>query len=243
MRLTVFGSSSSGNGYALEFENGKILLIEAGMPFENYLKAFPDRWGDLIGCLISHEHKDHTRFIKLYAEAGIALYGTQGTFDAINLKRKNTQRIVTNGQPVKLAKHISLFPFKVIHNAADPSGYLIIDHETEESILFITDSAYLEYSFQDVDYMMLECNYIEEIADRNQQEGRISGSQYHMSLSTCKKFLAHCDTKKTKKIILIHLSDKNSHEETMVKEIYEQTGIDTVAALPGDYIELRKNPF
>lgn len=90
---------------------------------------------------------------------------------------------------------------------------------------------------------MVECNYIDEIAAQNRFEGNIAGSEFHMSLKTCKEFLTHCDTKKAKKIILIHLSDKNSDEQKMIFEINKMTGVDTVAALPGDVYELRNHPF
>jgi phosphoribosyl 1,2-cyclic phosphodiesterase len=243
MKLTVFGSSSSGNGYALEFNNGKLLLLEVGVPIEKYLSVFPNRWGDLIGCLLSHEHKDHVRFIRSYAEFGMKFYATQGTLEETRLKEKSHQRVITNGQPFTLAEQISVLPFKIIHNAKDPSGYLIIDKETDESLLFITDSAYLDYRFTGVDYIMVECNYIDEIADQNKVKGNITGSQFHMSLKTCKEFLSHCDTLKTKKIILIHLSDKNSDEQKMIFEINKITGVETVAALPGDVYELSNRPF
>ena len=80
-------------------------------------------------------------------------------------------------------------------------------------------------------------------ADQNKLEGNIAGSQFHMSLKTCKEFLSHCDTQKTNKIILIHLSDKNSDEQKMIFEINKMTGVDTVAALPGDVYELSNHPF
>lgn len=243
MKLTVFGSSSSGNGYALEFNNGKLLLLEVGVPIERYLSVFPNRWGDLIGCLISHEHKDHVRFIRNYAEFGIKFYATQGTLEEVRLKERHQLKVITNGQLFNLSEQISVFPFKVIHNAKDPSGYLIIDKESDESLLFITDSAYLEYQFTGVNYFMVECNYIDEIADQNKLEANIVGSQFHMSLKTCIEFLSHCDTQKTNKIILIHLSDKNSDEQKMIFEINKMTGVDTVAALPGDVYELSNHPF
>jgi ribonuclease BN (tRNA processing enzyme) len=64
-----------------------------------------------------------------------------------------------------------------------------------------------------------------------------------MSLETLKKFLYHCDLRKTKQIILIHLSDRNSNEEQMIREISGLTGIKTSVANAGDVYELRKDPF
>ena len=243
MILSVFGSSSTGNGYALEFDNGKILLIEAGVPIKSFIDRYPDRWGDVLGCLITHEHGDHCKFAYQYLEFGIHLYSTQETLDAIGVKAPGKTHAFMPHQLLTLDKAISTLPFKVVHNALNPVGFMIVDRTTDESMLFITDSAYLEYRFQDIDYMVVECNNIEEVATFNNINGRMASSIYHMNLETTKRFLGHCDLKNTKNIILIHLSDTNSNELRMVKEIGEQTGIPTSAAEPGKVYELRKDPF
>jgi len=243
MKLSVFGSSSAGNGYALEFDNGKILLIEAGVPLKAFIEKYPDRWGDVLGCLITHEHKDHCKFAEQYIEFGINLYATSETLEAICVKGFYKTNVMPPQQILVFDKHISVLPFKVVHNALNPVGFMIIDTKTDESLLFITDSAYLEYRFQDIDYMVVECNNIEEVANFNNLNGRMASSIYHMNLETTKRFLGHCDLKNTKKIILIHLSDANSIETRMINEVQEQTNISTSVANVGDVYELRKDPF
>lgn len=243
MKLTVFGSSSTGNGYALEFDNGKILLLECGTPLKKFIEVFPSRWDDILGCFITHEHGDHCRFAKEYVEAGITLYSMKETLDAIGIKKPGKTHPLTIGIIKDFNKQILIHPFNVVHNASNPLGFMIIDRQTDETLLFITDSAYLEYRFVNIDYIMIECNNIEEIANQNNLNGRKATSLYHMHLDTTKRFLKLCDLNKTKEIILIHLSDSNSNEARMVREINEQTSIKTSAALPGQVYELRKDPF
>lgn len=243
MKLSVFGSSSSGNGYALELNNGKILLIECGVPLKKFMEAFPNRWDDILGCLVTHEHKDHAWYAREYVKAGIVLYSAKETLEKIDVKTPGKTVALTPSVMRTFPGRILLFPFKVVHNALNPLAFMIVDSETQESMLFMTDTAYLEYRFMDIDYMVVECNNIEEISQENFLQGNRATSQFHMSLETLKKFLANCDTKKTKEIILIHLSDRNSHEERMIREISEQTGIKTSAALPGQVYDLRKDPF
>jgi len=243
MKLTVFGSSSAGNGYALELNNGKIILIECGVPLKKFVEVFPNRWGDILGCLVTHEHKDHAWYAREYVKAGIVLYSAAETLDKIDVKTPGKTVALHPHQIKRFGESITVLPFKVVHNALNPLAFMIVDGEIDESLLFMTDTAYLEYRFQDLDYMVVECNNIEEITQENYLQGNLASSQFHMSLETLKKFLGHCDLKKTKEIILIHLSDRNSHEERMIREISEQTGIKTSAALPGQVYDLRKDPF
>ena len=243
MRVTVFGSSSSGNAYAIEFENGQILLLEAGMPYKKIAKAFPGRWSDVLGCLITHEHKDHSRYIEHYIDAGIVISASEGTLKKLGINSHLKVNRVHGGMIFKLAEDIYVYPFDVKHNADEPLGYMIIDKNSDESLLFITDSAYLDYSFKDINYYMVECNYIDEIVLQTRLKGDYTAPNYHMSLSTCIKFLGKCTLTNARKIILIHLSGVNSDEEKMVNDVRNSTGIDTVAASPGMILRLSKEPF
>lgn len=241
MKLTVFGSSSEGNGYALEFDNGLILLLEAGTPYSKVYGAYPGRWSDIIGCFITHEHGDHTRHIKEYAMNGIRIFATQGTLDKVLPDHITAKPILSNAW--FQLENISIYAFAVKHNAADPVGYLIVDLISKESLLFITDTVYFKPYFTGVTYMMVECNYITEIALANVRDDGNTGFDNHLSLETCIKFLGACDLKKTTQIILVHLSDRNSNQKRMVREVYEKTNVDTVAAEPGMVRNLRKDAF
>ena len=235
MKLTVFGSSSAGNAYALEFDDGQILLLESGLPYTNVYGAFPDRWKDIIGCLVTHEHGDHAKFAKDYDNNGISIYGSIGTMEEIGATMKHKKPFNTN-TVTNIGINKSFYAFDVKHTAIDPVGYLIFDRDTKESLLFITDTSYFKPHFTGVNYIMVECNYIK--ADPNHP-----WSKSHLNLDKCLEFLQACDLKKTRKIILIHLSDTQSNERLMVETIQKETSIDTLAAAKGLVVELRKDPF
>lgn len=55
MLLKCNASGSSGNNYVLASE-GEILLLEAGIKSKDMLKSIDYKVGDVVGCLISHEH-------------------------------------------------------------------------------------------------------------------------------------------------------------------------------------------
>ena len=237
MKLTTFGSSSAGNAYALEFDDGRILLLEAGLPYANVYRAFPGRWKDIIGCLITHEHGDHARYVEEYDGNGIDIYASKGTMEVLNEKHYlKHQKSFQCNTIVHLEPSKAFHAFDVLHNAADPVGYLIVDRETKESLVFITDTSYFKPYFTGVNYMMVECNHIN--ADPSHP-----WSKHHMNLENCLRFLKVCDLKKTHKIILIHLSDTNSNEQIMVDTIKNSTHVDTIAASKGLVVELKKDPF
>ena len=235
MKLFVFGSSSSGNAYALEFEDGQILLLEAGLSYTNVYRAFPDRWKDIIGCLLSHEHGDHAKYVKDYDNNGISIYGSIGTMEVVGVGLKHGKPFNTNTVS-NIGINKSFYAFAVKHTAADPVGYLIFDRDTKESLLFITDTSFFKPCFTGVSYIMVECNHIK--ADPNHP-----WSESHLNLDKCLEFLKACDLKKTRKIILIHLSDSSSNEKLMVETIRNATSIDTVAATKGLVVYLHQDPF
>ncbi len=55
MLMICNGSGSSGNGYALISDN-EILLLECGVPVKEMLKSINYQTGQVVGCLLSHEH-------------------------------------------------------------------------------------------------------------------------------------------------------------------------------------------
>lgn len=56
MYIRCLGSSSKGNCYALYSDNGKILLLDAGLPRKDILIGIDFNTADVTGCLVSHGH-------------------------------------------------------------------------------------------------------------------------------------------------------------------------------------------
>lgn len=140
-------------------------------------------------------------------------------------------------------------PFETQHDAAEPLGYLVRHEATGETAMYATDTYYLRYTFPGIHYWIIECNYCDEILEQSVQDGTIDAGlrgrllSSHMSLRRLKDALAANDLRTTAKIVLVHLSDSRSDEQRMVREIEEQTGIDTVAASNGMSIDLSLTPF
>jgi phosphoribosyl 1,2-cyclic phosphodiesterase len=246
MNLKVLSSSSKGNSYILESPTGS-LLIEAGIPWKNILQGLEYDIREVVGCLCTHEHKDHSKAILDVAKAGIDVYTSQGTIDALGLSHYRLNAV--EGKEQFSVGDFTIVSFDTEHDAQDPRGFLIQYTKTGEKLLFITDSYYSKYKFRDINYLMIECNYIKDTLDANIANGYVDEAmkrrllESHFSLEHVKDFLRANDLSQCRKIILLHLSDANSDAKRMIQEIEGMTGIETVVADAGLELELSLYPY
>jgi phosphoribosyl 1,2-cyclic phosphodiesterase len=224
MNFNMYASSSKGNLYVLETKE-EALLIEAGLSISKTKKYLDYDFSKIKGCLISHEHGDHAKSVKDIGKLGIDVYASEGTFKALELEG---HRFV----PVKGKQQFTVSNFKVLafntqHDAEEPLGYLI--QANDKKFLFATDTYYIRYKFKELNYIALECNYSEEILERNITDGIIPASlaervkRSHFSLENVIEFLKANDLSKLKVLYLLHLSDSNSdvnYFREKISEIY-----------------------
>lgn len=238
MKLKVLGSGSSGNCYLLQSKK-ETLIIECGLPYKTILKGLNFNLSNVAGCLISHEHKDHCKALNDSIKNGIDIYSSKGTFEAIEIDGYRTN-IIESEKAITIGNFIVL-PFTTEHDANEPLGFLIKHYEIGQ-LLFITDSYYCQYKFQDVDHVLIECNYSNEIL--NQKELPLSLKtrimKSHFELENVKEFLKATNLINTKEIILIHLSDGNSNSAQFKEEIEQLTGKPTYIADKNLELELSR---
>lgn len=249
MKLYIIGSSSSGNSYLLQSETtGEVLAIEAGVKFDKVKKALDYKINHIVGCIVSHEHGDHAKAINDFLKACIPVFASKGTLEAKGLDYTMTNVFMVS--PLKRYKigGFEIMPFDVQHDAAQPLGYLI-KHPECGTVLFATDTYYLKYRFDGLSNWMIECNYRQDILQRNFEAGKIDPKRRdrtiksHMSYETLRETLAANDLTKTNRIILIHLSADNSNAREFVQGISAATLKNTVAARAGDVLDFNKTPY
>ena len=221
MRLKVLGSGSSGNCFLLE-NDSECLVLEAGVDFKEVLKALDFNISKVAGCLVSHEHKDHSKYIKQFIQSGIKIYMSAGTAEVIKIK-SHYINTVPAGKAFKIGNY-NIIAFKVQHDAVEPFGFYINHNETG-NILFATDTYYISNRFKDLNNILIECNYDSDILQKNIQNGVLSQAlknriiRSHMELQTCIDCLKANDTRQVCNVVLIHLSDINSNAEDFKRKI------------------------
>lgn len=224
MEIKVIASSSKGNCYLLD--DGKTqILIEAGITFNKLIRKV--NISNISGVLVTHEHQDHAKAVSDLIRRGKRVYSAQETFSALGIEKNGLAKPIVEYQ-LQMIKTFAIIPFPTQHDAAKPLGFLIKSLVTNEVVLFATDTYYVKNKFEGLNYIMIECNYANDILEKRdniskKQKDRLYKS--HFELENVKEFLRNQDLTQVKEIYLMHLSSGNSDEERFKREIQELTGI------------------
>lgn len=240
MKLKVLASGSRGNCYLLEGKN-ETLILECGIRYRDILKGLNFNLNNAIGCLVTHEHKDHSKAINDLIKNGIDIYTSKGTAEACEV-RGHRIKYIKSERAINVGE-FKVLPFGTQHDAVEPLGFLIY-HKEIGKLLFITDSYYCRYKFNEINHILIECNYSQKILSENIEQGLIPNSlknrllKSHFSLNNVKEFLIVTELKEVRNIMLIHLSDTNSNAAVFQEEIEKLTGKPTYIAAKNLEIEL-----
>ncbi len=246
MVLKIIGTGSKGNAYVLKNEH-EALLIETGVNIKEIKRALDFDYSKIVGCIVTHEHLDHSKSMYDVMRLGIDVYSSRGTLNSRNLLNEKRAHILKSKDSIQIG-NFKILAFDVKHDANEPLGFLI-EHPECGKTLFLTDTYYCKYTFPGLNNIIIEANYSKEIID--QKFGPESEKEFlrnrvlksHFSLANCKDMLSANDLSKVNNIVLIHLSESNSNEKQFVKEVYELTGKNVAAAFNGMKINFNKTPF
>lgn len=229
MQLIIIGSGSAGNSYILETDDrSEALLIECGMRFDKIKQALGFNLNKVAGLLVTHEHKDHCKYVSDVLQAGIKVYASKGTHLAMQTFGRHASKIIIEGMPVTIGG-FKVLPFNTKHDCAEPLGFLI-RHAECGTVLFLTDSYYSPYLFPGLNNIIVEANYCQKILDERMIKKdspaflRDRVLMSHMSIDNCKDLLQANDLSAVNNIVLIHLSDNNSHARRFKAEVEQVTG-------------------
>lgn len=239
MKLIVIGSSSSGNGYALQSESGELLLVEAGVKPKVTFQSLGYRIKAISGIVVSHTHGDHAKYINEYSHRGILVGANE---DVISKRQIRSAHYTMQSGHTYAFGSFRVTPFDVKHDVPN-FGYLIY-HKECGAILFATDTFTLPYAFKNVKHFLIEANYSDAILKDNLESGVIDKTQAsrlmvsHMSLENCIKNLSNCNADTASTITLIHLSSRNSHANDFRKAVQSKFGIPVYIADKGLTVDL-----
>lgn len=245
MVLKCLGSSSSGNCYLLETV-GETLVIEAGIDMREVKKALGWKMSKVCGCLISHEHNDHAKFLSEFLKNGIKVLALPEVFDAKKIKNRSFCKEIEPMHGYKVGG-FKVFVLRVVHDV--PCVGFIIEHNDMGRLLFITDTMMLEYKIPNLDHIMIEANYSDEILQENIDNGIMPLSMRdrllhsHMEIKTTEEVLRSNDLTNVKEVILLHLSARNSDAGQFIESARKIAGKPIYVAKSGLILDLSSNQF
>lgn len=229
MDIKVIASSSKGNCYRIS-DGETALLIECGIPIGEIRKALNFKLSEVAGCFVSHCHQDHAKAAVGLARIGVDIYTSAGTAAACGLAGHRVH-ILKALQEIKFGT-FKVLPFDVQHDVPEPLGFLFHSIATNEKLLFFSDTFYVRYRFNQLDYIMAEANYDTAIALANMAEGLVDKArterlmESHMSIDHLMDFLKANDMSKVRQIYLLHLSEDNSDAARFADMVRRETGVE-----------------
>lgn len=236
MRLKVIGSSSAGNGYILENDR-EALLIEAGCRFAEVKEALGYNIRKVAGCIVSHEHKDHARYVEEVKAAGIPVLGGEGIHPTKTIEPRHGYRL----------GGFKIIPLPVEHDV--PCFAFLVQHEDMGKLLFVTDTMTFNYRIDGLSHILIEANYSDRRLDDNIEAGLLPESlreriiRSHMEIGTTIDVLKSLDLSAVWNIVLVHLSEGNSDAQDFIRRIEAETGRTATVAVPGLTMNIKDLPY
>lgn len=224
MVIKVLGASSKGNCYLLE-DKDECLILDAGISFKEVKKTINFNVSKIVGVLVTHVHGDHAKYVKDYESVGIKV---------IKPYEDDIETITTLGK-------FRIQTFALQHDVPCFGFYIKWD---DERLIYATDTEYIKYKFNDINHIIVECNYSYELLQDNYHKSlkeRVMIS--HMELLTCKEFIKVNKSKALRSVTLIHLSDSNSDEALFKREVEQLVNCPVYIASAGLNISLDREPF
>lgn len=217
MKVCVLSSGSKGNTTYIESDNAKI-LIDVGNSAK-YVKEKLEDIGanpsDINAILITHTHVDHIKGLRVFAKKyNIPVYITDIMFKSLDFL--DNYVILSDEFDIN---DIHITAIKTSHDAPDSRGYIVTGDE--KSIVYITDTGYINRKYFDVlknrNIYIMESNHDIEMLNNGSYpfnlRQRILSDKGHLSNYDSAKYLSSFIGDNTKCIMLAHLSEDNNTEE------------------------------
>lgn len=209
--------------------------MECGVRWPVLLKALNYDLDNIDGCLLTHEHADHSKAVKDVMRAGIDVYSSAGTLDVVGIKNHRRGKAIPAYAGIT-NKTFDSYAFPIIHDAVEPFGYIVREVSTNEYLLFVPDSGFIKQRFNiPFTIIALECSYDIEILQRRVDTNDINETlakrllNSHAEKQTTMKYLADfCDLSKCREIHLLHCSADNLDKQATKKEFEKRFFIETV---------------
>ncbi|MDR1859570.1 MAG: MBL fold metallo-hydrolase [Bacteroidales bacterium] len=222
VELCAVASGSNGNCYYIG-DSTEAVLIDAGLSAralqtrlqQSGLSATPIR-----GIVISHEHCDHSRGVRVFAKRlQIPVYLTKQTYLAMARKERPAEVIWFAPDVPFMLGALQIYPFLKQHDAAEPCSFRIVCNGF--SIGVFTDigapCSQVKAHFAQCHAAFLETNYDEQMLESGPYpaflKSRIASANGHLSNSQAFHLLQSCAGPNLSTILLSHLSGENNTPE------------------------------
>jgi phosphoribosyl 1,2-cyclic phosphodiesterase len=232
LQLTVLASGSLGNALLVRGQSTAV-LVDAGISarqLETQILALGITPQNLAGILLTHEHGDHTRGLKVFCSKNrVPVFTNPLTADSLRKSAIDTEwRLFNTGSAFEIGE-LRIHPFSVPHDAADPVGFVI--SSSQSSLGILTDLGYatrqIIHAVQGVHALVIEANHDEALLQNDTKrpwsvKQRILSRHGHLSNQAAGKLVSEIATGNLRHILLAHLSE-DCNTPALATETIRQT--------------------
>lgn len=227
LEFCSFASGSSGNCYLVR-SGSTSLLVDVGIAGKHILSGLKTcgmEASDVDGILLTHEHTDHVKSIRMMGRkaSNAEIYSTAGTLDCVRDKLPEERTTAIGRNQKFTVGDIDVQAFPISHDAADPVAYSFQCGDKKLSVMtdtgIVTDQMFQQ--IRSADSVILEANHEVNILRVGPYpyplKQRILGDHGHLSNETagntvCRLLEAHRGEDMLR-IVLAHLSHQNNTPE------------------------------
>ena len=239
MEFCSFSSGSSGNSYMVR-QGGTVLLVDCGISGKKIFAGLRARGAApeaVSGILISHEHSDHAKSLRVVVrKTGCSAFMNAGTWACLHDKvPEDRQVMIRCGERFSVGE-VQVETFALSHDAAEPMGYSFLAGGRKLSIM--TDTGYVSDAMleavADADLLVLEANHDVNVLQMGPYpyalKRRILSEEGHLSNEAAAACILRLHEMKDKprRILLAHLSHQNNTPEmarVTVSNMLEEEGL------------------
>lgn len=231
MTIKTLKSGSDGNCYILTSDNGKHLILDAGITIAEIKRGLNYDIENVEGCVITHCHQDHFNL-----KSAKAIHnGFAPVWRPYLIKGSKRCRTYFGKFEVE--------SFDVPHNGTENRAFLIrVDGTT---ILYATDFEYIPYNLskQNINVMLIEMNYQKDRIDGNDHLTHVvlGHAEEQTTIGVIKnnmKYLRH--------VILCHMSKSGALDRELAMEHIREVIPDYIQvdwARPNEVYNISEIPF
>ena len=240
MDFFSIASGSSGNCICIGDESTHVMVdagisgkrIEAGMNTYDYTT------GDMAGLLVTHEHSDHVSGLGVISRKyHLPIYATAGTIRALRSMKSlgniddTLWHVIRPDEDFTIGS-LTVHPFRISHDAADPVAYRIVNDSSRVAVC--TDLGYYnDYiidNLRDLDVLLLEANHdihmLEVGSYPYELKRRILSDHGHLSNEASGQLLCQILNDDIKHVFLGHLSHENNYPDLAYETVRLEVTMD-----------------
>lgn len=213
MKLTCLGSSSAGNCYLLQADNGETLILDCGISIKEIKKGLNWNVKDVVGVLCTHKHLDHSKSVKDFETMGIPIYAPYLKIDYMSM---NMGEFTV--KPFDLTTIDGSWTHTNANGEPCPIFGFLITHPEMGRMLYITDCEVIKWKFKDINHILLGVNYDKDLVDTDNPKAN-HVFRGHLSIDTACDFVKANDSDSLQNVIMCHLSSENSDSDSFIEKM------------------------